>query len=147
MNAIAANQFESRMLQVAERTAEACGVTVEAMMSEARNRETSQARHIAAYLIYRRLGKSSSQIGRFFGRDHTSILHGIRKTEHALRTQPDVAKVVQGINADFALEDFEVLREAGRADRERLIWRLEKLADGIERTLQQLREELCDETP
>jgi chromosomal replication initiation ATPase DnaA len=46
-----------------------------ALVGRGRDLEITRARHVAQYLC-RRFGHSLSQIGRAFGRDHTSVLHG-----------------------------------------------------------------------
>jgi chromosomal replication initiation ATPase DnaA len=55
-------------------------VTLEDVMSRSRERAIAVARQEVFWRLYMG-GKSSIQIGRMFGRDHTTVLHGIRRAE------------------------------------------------------------------
>lgn len=74
------------------RVALAHGVTVEEIMGEARDRRRSHARQHAYWEVRRlRPHLSLPQIGAIFGgRDHTTILHGIRQHEQR-RAKAEVA--------------------------------------------------------
>ena len=55
-------------------------------MSKSRSRPLTQARHIAMYLTRECTGLSLVKIGEIFGgRDHTTVLHGIKKVEDEMR--------------------------------------------------------------
>lgn len=58
-------------------------VTLEDVMGQSRNRKIVHARQLIMYQIYReRLDTSFPEIGRFFGgRDHTTVMHAVRKME------------------------------------------------------------------
>ena len=66
------------MQQILSRVAKKHGLTQGTIKSDSRLREVVQARNEAFYYS-QKLGKSLPQIGRFFGRDHTSVLHGIKR--------------------------------------------------------------------
>ena len=51
-------------------------------------------RHVAYYVIRTRLHHSLPEIGSVFGRDHTTILHGVQKIERLLATS---AGTVRGV--------------------------------------------------
>ena len=55
------------------------GVTVEQIMSTARHRPIFLARAVAMAKIRSELAWSLPKIGRFFNRDHTSVLHSIKR--------------------------------------------------------------------
>lgn len=56
------------------------GVPVEVILSPLRSREAVRARQTGLYLAYVMSGKSLPEIGRRFGgRDHTTVLHAVRK--------------------------------------------------------------------
>ncbi len=61
--------------------AERHGLPVEAVMGRCRQREYVLARQEAMWVLRNRLGDSLPRIGRLMGRDHTTILHGIRAHE------------------------------------------------------------------
>lgn len=76
------------MRAIVERHAEATGISVDVLKGRARDYPTARARH-AAMAECHSLGLwSLSVIGRFFGgRDHTTVLHGVRA--HAARLQAE----------------------------------------------------------
>ena len=57
------------------------GLTLEDLKGSELRRDVSQPRQHAMWSIRRIFGWSLPQIGRYFGRDHTTILHGIRQHE------------------------------------------------------------------
>ena len=61
---------------------------MDASLLEGRQRvqETVLARQVFYFLCYRYTRFSSLQIGRFIGRDHATVLHGLRKIEGLLLT-------------------------------------------------------------
>lgn len=65
---------------VVAEAAHALGTTTEALISDDRSRHVSMQRHIAMAAA-RRLGWSYPVIGRYFGKDHTSVLHACRRVE------------------------------------------------------------------
>ncbi len=52
--------------------------------SECREKFPTRVRHIALYLASRLCGRSFAEIGRYANRDHTTVLHGVRKIERLL---------------------------------------------------------------
>jgi len=79
-------------------------VKIEDVKSAKRTQELVIPRHVAMYLIYSLTKTPYTSIGNFFGgRDHTSILHGIRKVEDELKevakTKQDVANITQSVFA------------------------------------------------
>lgn len=72
-----------------------------ALWSRARHKGVLEARQ-AAFLIARQRGISLSSIGRAFGRDHTTVMHGIRKIKRLIAADKDFAAFVAGISAEVA---------------------------------------------
>lgn len=70
-----------QIYSVAERVAREHGLTLRDLKSKKRQRKYVYPRALAMYLAYRDLDKSCTQIGRFFNRDHTTVLHAIRQVE------------------------------------------------------------------
>lgn len=59
------------------------------VLSSVRTREAVAARQKGLYLAYRLSGKSLPEIGRRFGgRDHTTVLHAVRKLEAMAEADP-----------------------------------------------------------
>jgi chromosomal replication initiator protein len=68
------------------------------LQSASRRRGVVDARNITAYLTRQSTGQSLQQIGQFLGgRDHTTILHGIRKFEQQLSTDPAQRQLVEDL--------------------------------------------------
>jgi len=71
--------------QVRSRTAEAWGVSVEALISKRRTRTVTIPRQVAMYLIKTNLDLAYSDIGGLFGgRDHSTVIHSVNKVEAAM---------------------------------------------------------------
>jgi len=56
-----------------------------ALRSTLKNKGTAEARQVAMYLIRKMTNLSPPEIGREFGRDHSTVLHSIRKVESVLK--------------------------------------------------------------
>lgn len=68
--------------EIARRTAEFFDVPVEKLKSSSRLREYVVPRQLAMWIAHKKLKESTHKIGNFFGgRDHTSVLSGIRRVE------------------------------------------------------------------
>lgn len=68
--------------EVAQRTAEFFGVPLEKLKSGSRLREYTTPRQLAMWFANKKLKEPMQKIGNYFGgRDHTSVLSGIRRVE------------------------------------------------------------------
>ena len=65
--------------KIAKSMARKYGTTVDAMFSRRRFPETVAARSEAWFVLYDHHGYSMARIGRIWGRDHTTIMHGVNK--------------------------------------------------------------------
>jgi hypothetical protein len=73
-------------------------VTLRDLDSHRRSVPVALARHIAMYLTKVLTGKSLPEIGRRLGgRDHTTVLHGIKKVERMIESDEAFAAHVAGI--------------------------------------------------
>lgn len=75
------------------------GVTIADLKSRDRSGDVMSARHLANYLLMNFTGYSCTQIGNFFNRDHTSILHSRRKVVDLINTYEDWRQTVENITA------------------------------------------------
>lgn len=74
---------------IASQTARYYALRVTDLKSSSRRRAVVAARDVAMYLARQMTAKSLKQIGDYFGgRDHTTVLHGCRKTESLLQSDP-----------------------------------------------------------
>jgi len=61
------------------------------LLGKDRHRSVAQARHVAIYLCRQRLKCSYPELGRHFGhRDHTSVMHAVKKVEALKATDADL---------------------------------------------------------
>ncbi len=68
------------------------------LLSERRTRAVARPRQIAMYLCKQLTTRSYPDIGRRFGgRDHTTVLHGVRKIEELMPTDDQIAKDVEAL--------------------------------------------------
>lgn len=68
------------------------------MLSKARHRSVSRARHIAMFLCRQRLKCSFPEIGRAFAnRDHTTVISAVRKVEALREQDPEVRAHLEAI--------------------------------------------------
>lgn len=74
--------------QVATRT----GITRTAILGRDRFAEVVHARHLAMWLIRTQLDWSYPQIGRWFGRDHTTVIHGVGRIDAMRRVNRGLAE-------------------------------------------------------
>ncbi|MCA0368309.1 MAG: chromosomal replication initiator protein DnaA [Proteobacteria bacterium] len=68
------------------------------LLSERRTRSVARPRQIAMYLCKQHTTRSYPDIGRRFGgRDHTTILHGVRKIEELMPQDDQIARDVEAL--------------------------------------------------
>ncbi len=80
-------QKQPSLQVIASQTARYFALRVTELKSSSRRRAVVVARDVAMYLARQMTAKSLKQIGEYFGgRDHTTVLHGCRKTESLIQT-------------------------------------------------------------
>jgi len=76
-------------------------VRVEALTSKGRSKEITVPRQVAMYVIKTILGTSLVQIGDVFGgRDHSTVIHSIRKVEKDMEADPEFRAEVEAVEMD-----------------------------------------------
>jgi chromosomal replication initiator protein len=70
-----------QICRIAHQVAAEAGITVDDLKSKKMARQYSIPRQKAMYLSYVHLGKSTTQIGRYFNRDHTTVIYAIRQVK------------------------------------------------------------------
>lgn len=92
----AADRLVPSLRRIIGATARLHGLTPADLTGPSRRRQAAQARGIAMYLARTLTAKSLQAIGRAFGgRDHTTVLHGIRVTEERRARDPGVAVEIE----------------------------------------------------
>lgn len=64
-------------------------VTVGDILSISRKREHNLPRHLLIYYFHVHLGKGVVELGKYFNRDHSSVLYAIKKVKKILKTKGD----------------------------------------------------------
>lgn len=72
-------RYDRRIDLVIATTSDVTGVSVLDLLSK--RRTNADERHIAMYLSVRLLGCSYPEVGRAFGRDHTTVMYAVKKLE------------------------------------------------------------------
>ncbi|MCG6957127.1 MAG: chromosomal replication initiator protein DnaA [Gemmatimonadetes bacterium] len=81
--------------RIQEAVARRWRVKAEALSSKRRTKDLTVPRQVAMYLIKETLGTSLVRIGELFGgRDHSTVIHSIRKVEEEMARDPDFRRQV-----------------------------------------------------
>ena len=81
-----------RIVQI---TADYHGLSTEELVGKRRTSRVNHARQIAMYLAREMTDFSLPQIGKEFGRTHSTILHGCNKVADSLQLEPDLSQRIQ----------------------------------------------------
>ena len=82
--------------------AERWQVREEALSSKRRTKDLTVPRQVAMYLIRDLLDYPLAHIGRLFGdRDHSTVIHSIRKVDDAMSTDDEFRRSVEGVRAEI----------------------------------------------
>ena len=77
-------------------------VRPEALASKRRTKDVTVPRQVAMYLIKETLGTSLVRIGELFGgRDHSTVIHSIRKVEEEMERDPAFRALVEATKEDM----------------------------------------------
>ena len=80
-----------------EETSAYFGLETDDLVSKSRSRPLTTARHVAMYLLRELTGLSLIKIGEHFERDHTTVLHGIKKIEGLMPARGSTYRQVQDL--------------------------------------------------
>lgn len=82
-----------------------CEVSREELRSNGRKTELVEARHLAIYFIYTHVPKvTSARVGRYFNRDHSTVLNSIKCVKSFKDTDP-------AFKSQFEFLEREILNE------------------------------------
>jgi chromosomal replication initiator protein len=82
---------------ILEETSAYFGLEPDDLVSKSRSRPLTTARHVAMYLLRELTGLSLIKIGEHFNRDHTTVLHGIKKIEGLMGARGSTYRQVQDL--------------------------------------------------
>ena len=83
---------------ILEETASYFSVSRADLVGKSRSRQLTTARHVAMYLARECTGLSLIKIGELFDRDHTTVMHGIKKIETLMRARGSLYAQVQNLS-------------------------------------------------
>jgi chromosomal replication initiation ATPase DnaA len=90
---------QPRVAEIQRATAHDFRITLTDLLSARRTHDVIRPRQVAMYLAKRFTRKSFPAIARLFGdRDHTTVLHAVRKIEQRLATDAELAASVARIS-------------------------------------------------
>lgn len=92
-------QYSVELRHIFKVVAEYFNIAIDDLRSAKRNRSLVQPRHIAMYLARELTTESLSDIGRAFGKDHTSVLYAYEKIREEIYTNQAVARLVDELKA------------------------------------------------
>ncbi|WP_416899797.1 MAG: chromosomal replication initiator protein DnaA [Minwuia sp.] len=95
-----ANARQITIDEIQKKVAEHFSIKVTEMSSSRRARAVARPRQVAMYLAKKLTTRSFPEIGRKFGnRDHTTVLHGVRRIEELIQDDPSLAEDVRLLEA------------------------------------------------
>jgi len=81
------NMKPLKMRQIVAAVASMYEVTLMDILSTKRQKKLVAARHLAIYACSRLTARNYSEIGRFFGRDHSTVLYVEDKLSHTVKSE------------------------------------------------------------
>lgn len=83
--------------QIAEAVAKTLSVKMKELKSDSRAHRVARARHVAMFLAEDLTDASVSEIGRFFGRSHSTVKYGVDKISDKVESEKDTADLIDNI--------------------------------------------------
>jgi chromosomal replication initiator protein len=80
------------------------GLTRADLVGKSRSRPLTTARHVAMYLTRECTGLSLLKIGEVFDRDHSTVMHGLRKVEALMKERGSIYRQVQDLSRQIRAE-------------------------------------------
>ena len=100
---IVGKREEVSLASIAIHTAKYYRLKLSELRSSSRKQNLVRARSLAMYLGRQLTAKSMHQIGDYFGgRDHTTVLHAIRKIESQLDSDADLRRAAEEVREKLA---------------------------------------------
>ncbi len=81
--------------EIQKKVAEHFNISVKELQSSRRARTVARPRQIAMYLAKQLTSRSLPEIGRKFDRDHTTVMHAVRKVEELIVEDPALAENIE----------------------------------------------------
>jgi chromosomal replication initiator protein len=84
--------------EIQKKVAEYFNISVREMQSSRRARNVARPRQIAMYLAKQLTSRSLPEIGRKFDRDHTTVMHAVRKVEELIVEDASLAESINTLH-------------------------------------------------
>ena len=81
--------------EIQKKVAEHFNISVKELQSSRRARTVARPRQVAMYLAKQLTSRSLPEIGRKFDRDHTTVMHAVRKVEELIVEDPNLAENIE----------------------------------------------------
>lgn len=81
--------------EIQKKVAEHFNISVKELQSSRRARTVARPRQVAMYLAKQLTSRSLPEIGRKFDRDHTTVMHAVRKVEELIIEDPTLAENIE----------------------------------------------------
>lgn len=76
-----------------------------AVVGKKRNQNLTLPRHISMYLLNQKMSKNLVEIGKYFdGRDHTTVMHAVRKIEKMIKKDSEVREQINNLCRQIGVE-------------------------------------------
>lgn len=89
------------LMTIAEMVEARTGISINDLRSRRRDRMTSYARHLFWYLSKKNTTKSLPVLGKFLEKDHTSVIHGIKRIKARMETEPLLVDLIVEMSKDI----------------------------------------------
>ena len=83
--------------EILEIIADECGITVGQILNKSRKREVINGRFIFCGIMNDYFSYTLKRIGGVVGRDHTTVIHAVRKFKDRIRNEDDFRDLVNGV--------------------------------------------------
>ncbi len=97
--AASASASDVSLDRIIDETCDECGVSREELTSTQRTARVARARHLAMYLCHEETDSPLSAIGAKLLRDHSTVIHGLKKTTERLRESAEFRRLLAKLKA------------------------------------------------
>ena len=123
----------TRAKVVVQSVAKAFGISPEQLLGRSRVAQFVFPRQVAMVLTLELTEAAVSQVGRWYGRDHTTVSYARRVVERAESQNVEIAEILSSLRQELSLVTFDgrvhqLIKEIGGRAQQGLIERLEALA-------------------
>jgi chromosomal replication initiator protein len=106
-NVFAPQEVKVEMMDVLRQVAAQFNMPPDVIRGSGRVREVVQARQVAQYLIRELTDHSLPEIGQFFGRDHSTVMHAISKVSEQMGKDSELTAAVELLRRRMKGQDDE----------------------------------------